>query len=202
MESRTRAIRFEDLHGDTAQTMRNLSDWLGLPYQPTLLGSTFNGIPYVVTRDGKTWSGPRREKAQRSSRNLSLKDQALLFALFYENFLAWKYPCPRAFGNPIVRWLVLFLFPLVPMRMEVIVARAVFRRRMLPALRNGNMAVLMSVLLRMLLSRLAICVFITREACRRLFYRKTLLPINVGNDALKVRDDGPPADQSRVAAKG
>jgi hypothetical protein len=202
MESRTRGIRFEDLHGDTAQTMRYLADWLGLPYQPTLLDSTFNGIPYVVTRDGKTWSGARREKSQRSSRNLSPKDQALLFALFYENFLAWKYPCPRVFGNPIVRWLVLFTFPLVPMRMEVIVARAVFRRRVLPSLRSGNMAVLMSVLLRMLLSRLAICVFITREACRRLIYRKTLLPIDVGNDALKVRAGGPPGDQSHVAPKG
>jgi hypothetical protein len=64
------------------------------------------------------------------------------------------------------------------------------------------MAVLMSVLLRMLLSRLAICVFITREACRRLIYRKTLLPIDVGNDALKVRAGGPPGDQSHVAPKG
>jgi hypothetical protein len=189
MESRTRAIRFEDLHSDTAQTMRNLSDWLGLPYQPTLLDSTFNGIPYVVTRDGKTWSGPRLEKAQRSSRNISPKDQALLFALFYENFLAWKYPHPKIFGKLIVRWLVVILFPLLPMRMEIIVARAVCSRRVLPSLRDGNIAILMNVLLRALLSRLMISAFIVREGCRRLVHRKTLLPINVGNDGLRVRAD-------------
>jgi hypothetical protein len=71
MESRTRAIRFEDLHCNLAETMRDLSDWLGLPYQATLLDSTFNGIPWVVTRDGKAWSGRRLEQVQRQSANLS-----------------------------------------------------------------------------------------------------------------------------------
>ena len=189
MESRTRAIRFEDLHCDIAQTMRELSDWLGLPYQATLLDSTFNGIPYVVTRDGKTWSGPRPEQAQRHSRNISRKDRALLFALFYENFLAWNYPCPKIFGNPIVRCLVLVLFPLLPMKMEMIVARAVFKRRVLPALRHGDIATLMDSLLRILFSRVAIMWLFACEASRRLAYRKTLLQINHTNDARNPRVD-------------
>lgn len=189
MESRTRAIRFEDLHCDIAKTMRELADWLGLPYQATLLDSTFNGIPYVVTRDGKTWSGSRPEKAQRTSRNISLKDRALLFALFYENFLAWNYPCPKIFGKPIVRCLVLALFPLLPMKMEIIVARAVVKRRVLPSLRHGKFAILMNSLLRMLLSRLAIIWLLVREGFRRLAYRKTLLQINHTNDAGNPRVD-------------
>jgi hypothetical protein len=158
--------------------MRDLSDWLGLPYQATLLDSTFNGIPYAVTRDGKTWSGPRPEQAQRSSQNISLKDRVLLFALLYENFVAWNYPCPKLFGIPIVRCLVLVLFPLLPMKMEIIVARAVVKRRVLPSLRHGNIAAVMISVLRIVFCRLAILWFFVRESSRRLVYRRTLLQIN------------------------
>jgi hypothetical protein len=179
MESRTRAVRFEDLHGDIARTMRDLSDWIGLPYQAALLESTFNGIPYVVTRGGKTWSGPRAEQGQRHFRNMSLKDRTLVFALFYENFLAWRYPCPKILGRPVARFLVLFLFPLVPMRMEIIVARAVLRRRVLHALRHANIPTAVVSLIRMLLSRLAITWVLLREAARRIAHRKTSLQIKL-----------------------
>jgi len=177
MESRTRALRFEDLHCDTAETMRALSDWLGLPHQATLLDSTFNGIPYVVARDGKAWSGPRLEQAQRHSRNVSLKDRALLFALFYENFVAWNYPCPKIFGNPMVRCLVLVLFPLVPMKAEICVARTVFKWRVLPALKDGNLSIVMNSLLRILFCRLGIIWLSMRELVRRLAYGKKLLQV-------------------------
>jgi Sulfotransferase family len=138
MESRTRTIRFEDLHSDSAGTMRDLSDWLGLPYQPTLLQSTFNGIPYVVRRDGVAWSGPRMEQVQRRSLALSHKDRALLFALFYENFVDWDYPCPKIFQHFTVRLMTVLALFIFPMKMEIVSARAVFRLSILPALRRGN----------------------------------------------------------------
>lgn len=178
MESRTRALRFEDLHHDTAETMRDLSDWLGVPYRATSLDSTFNGIPYVVVRDGKTWSGPRLEQAQRHSRNVSLKDRALLFALFYENFAAWNYPCPKIFGKPIVRCLVLILFPLVPMKTEIIAARTLFNHKILPSVRHGNISIVMNSLLRILLGRLRIISLVVGELFRRLAYGKTLLQVD------------------------
>jgi hypothetical protein len=175
MESRTRALR---LHCDTAETMRDLSDWLGLHYQATLLDSTFNGIPYVVTRDGITWSGRRPEQAQRQSRNVSRKDRALLSALFYENFVAWNYPCPRIFGKPIVRWLVLILLALVPMKTEIIFARAIFKRKVLPSVRHGNISIALKSLLRILLCRLGIIWLVVGEFFRRLTYGKTLLQVD------------------------
>jgi hypothetical protein len=138
MESRTRAIRFEDLHIDTAETIGDLAHWLGLPYEATLLHSTFNGIPYVVTRDGKTWSGRRLEQSQRQSRYLSLTDRALLFALLYENFVDWQYPCPKVYGHRIGRCLMVVSVLFCPMKMEIIGARAIFKRRILPALRRGK----------------------------------------------------------------
>jgi Sulfotransferase family len=140
MESRTRTVRLEDLHRDPAETMRALADWLGLPHQATLLDSTFNGIPYIVTSDGKAWSGRRVEQIQRKSWDLSRKDRALLFALFYENFVEWDYPCPKMFGHPTVRFFVFVSLLLVPLKMESIAARAIFERRILPSLRHGNIS--------------------------------------------------------------
>jgi hypothetical protein len=183
MASRTRAIRFEDLHSDTAQIMRDLAAWLGISFQASLLESTFNRIPYVVTRDGKTWSGARKEKAQRSSRHLSRMDRALVYSVFYENFVGWTYPCPRIFGRAPIRFIALLLLPLWPMKMELIVVRTVFKRRVLPALRQGHIVVVFYCLIRMLASRLAIASFFMREALRRLIDRKTLLQI-IGQEAL------------------
>jgi hypothetical protein len=177
MEARTRAVRFEDLHRDIEGTMRDLADWLGLAYQQALLDSTFNGIPYVVRREGKTWSGARPDKAKRHMSHISGKDRALLFALFYENFPAWNYPCPKAFGNPLVRCLLVVLLIPFPMKMEMIVARAVFRRRLLPALRRGDMALIAKSFLRLMFCRLAIIWLLGGEAYRRLAQRKTFLKI-------------------------
>jgi hypothetical protein len=177
MESRTLAIRFEDLHCDTAHTMRDLAHWLGLSYQTTLLDSTFNGIPYVVTRDGKAWSGHRPEQAQRSLRHVSLKDRALLFAVFYQNFVAWNYPYPKLFGNPIVRSIVFIALGLVPMKMEIMVARAIFRRRILPALRHGHVLIALNAFLGILSYRLVAIWLLVPDFFRRCAYRKTLLQI-------------------------
>jgi hypothetical protein len=178
MGSRTLAIRFEDLHCDTAETMRDLADWLGLSYQQTLLDSTFNGIPYVVMRDGKAWSGRRLEQAQRNPRNISFKDRALLFALFYENFVAWNYPCPKRFRNPIVRCSVVVLLFLVPMKMELLVAGAIFKRSILPSVRHGRISIVIKSLLRIVLYRLAVIWLLVPECFRRCTYGTTLLQVD------------------------
>ena len=178
MESRTRAIRFEDLHCDTAETMRALADWIALPYQATLLYSTFNEKPYLITRDGNTWSGRRLEQVQRQSQHLSRKDQALLFTLFYENFAEWRYPCPRMFRNPIVRCIVfasLFLFPL---KMEIIAARAVFKRRILPSICRGDLWLAIKSLGAVGLCRLKIIGLITPVFLQRCAHGAALLQVH------------------------
>jgi hypothetical protein len=177
MELRTLAVRFEDMHCNPADTMRELAAWLGIRYQTTLIESTFNGIPYVVTRDGQSWSGSRPDKAQRQVRSFSFKDRALLFALLYEDFIAWKYPCPKIFGSTIVRMLVLFTVPFLPMKMELIVARAALKRRVLPWLRRGNVSVPIDSLLRIAYCRLAVLGLLLRSVPGRLARRKTPLEL-------------------------
>jgi hypothetical protein len=177
MESRTLAIRFEDLHCNTAETMRDLSDWLGLSYQATLTESTFNGIPYVVTRDGVAWSGRRPEKAHRNLRYISLKDRALLFALFYKNFVAWNYPYPKIFGNPIVRCLVFATLVLLPMKIEIMAAQTLFQSVILPSLRPGRVLIVIKSLIRIAFYRLALIVLFVLEFVGRCAGRKTLLHV-------------------------
>jgi hypothetical protein len=186
MESRTRTIRFEDLHSDTLEGVRELCDWLGLPYQATLLDSTFNGIPYVVTSQGKAWSGRRLEQVQRYSPNLSLTDRALLFALFYENFSAWRYPCPKVFRHLIVRCVVFVSLLLLPMKMEIIATRASFTRWVLPLVRQGNVLAAVKSTLGIGLCRLKIIHLLVLAFCRRRTYKTRLLHV----DYKRQRSDG------------
>jgi hypothetical protein len=198
MESRTRAIRFEDLHGNLAETMHDLSDWLGLPYQATLLDSTFNGIPWVVTRDGKAWSGRRLEQVQRQSGNLSRKDRALLFALFYENFVAWNYPCPRVLRHLTVRCIVFVSLVLVPMKMEIITARAVFKRRILPSIRHGNIWTGIKSLLVIGFCRLKIIRLVVSVFFRRCAYGTALLQVDPKQRPLESRQEGARAQEATL----
>jgi hypothetical protein len=185
MEARTRTVRFEDLHSDIAETMHDLSDWLGLSFQSALLDSTFNGIPYVVKRDGVTWSGRRLEQTERQARYLSLKDRTLMFALFYENFVDWRYPCPKIFKYRIVRCLVVVLLVLLPMKMEIIGAEDIFRRRFVPSLQRGEIASAIRSLLAIGECRLRIIWIVVRAFSQRCFYRPRLLQV-----ALEPREVG------------
>lgn len=178
MESRTRTIRFEDLHSDTLESVRDLCDWLGLPYRTTLLDSTFNGIPYVVTSRGKAWSGPCLEQVQRYSPNLSLKDRALLFALFYENFLAWRYPYPKMFRHRIVRCVVFVSLFLFPMKMEIIATQASLRRWVFPLIGQGSILAAVKSALGLGLCRLKMIQLLVLAFCRRRTYRTTLLQVD------------------------
>jgi Sulfotransferase family len=178
MESRTRVIRFEDLHRDIDETMRDLAAWLGLPYQATLLESTFNGVPWVVTRDGEAWTGRRLAQVQRYSRNLSGKDRALLYALFYENFADWNYPCPKIFTHTTVRCLVFAALFLAPMKMEITAARVVFKRRILPFIRRGAVLPALRSSLAIGFCRVKIIRLLTSVFFRRYAHGTTLLQVH------------------------
>lgn len=178
MESRTLGIRFEDMHCHTEEAMRNLTDWLGLSFQVALLDSTFNGIPWVVTRDGQTWSGARPAQAERNPRFVSRKDQALLFALLYENFLAWKYPYPKLFRSLIVRCAVFVALILLPMKIEFVVARTAFKNKVLPSLKRGRFLMLIRFVALTVSYRLTIIALFALEFFGRCIFGKTLLEIN------------------------
>jgi hypothetical protein len=136
-ESRTLAVRFEDMHLQAGETMRTVVEWLGLPYRPSLLESTWSGRPWTVTRGTTTWSGAEPAQAVRDCRNVSFTDRCLLSAVLYEDFAAWNYPCSRIFRRAPVRLLTGLLLLLIPMRMELILMRRALSSRNLRQMTKG-----------------------------------------------------------------
>jgi hypothetical protein len=188
MESRTRTVRFEDLQADTAGTMHDLADWLGLGYQPVLLESTFNGVPYVITRDGVSWSGRRTEQLQRHSWHFASRDRALMYALLYENFTEWDYPCPKIFRSRMARGAVFAALMLLPMKMELNAAEAVFKRRILPALGRGQLPSAAKSLAGIGLCRLKIIALLAPAFFRRCLAPPVLLQLGVPRQAQQRRE--------------
>lgn len=173
MESRTRAVRFEDLHLHLATTMSTVADWLSLAHQPSLQLSTFNGIPWVVRRETHSWSGPRPEQAARDLRHMSFIDRSLLFAVLNEDFMAWNYPHPELFRYRLVRALTVLLFIFIPMRIEILEARAYFAK--LPPPWRGGINYAIKGVARSAICRLAVMSLLAVNLCLRLAFRKTIL---------------------------
>jgi hypothetical protein len=169
MESRTLAVRFEDMHLRLQETMSAVADWLGLPYRPSLLESTFNGRPWFVTRGTTTWSGPRPAQALRDCRNVSFTDRCLLFAVLYEDFAAWNYPCPRIFRHSLVRILTCIFLLIIPMRIEVISARRVLKSREARDLGRG--------LVRLCIVRAQVMLLFAVAFYRRMAFGILVLPV-------------------------
>jgi hypothetical protein len=186
-EGRTRVVRFEDLHHRTENVMRDLAGWLGLEFRAELLESTFAGRPYVVNRDGKSWSGARRDRLQRSARNLSWVDRGLIYSLFHGNFVAWGYPSPRAFDSRWVRLAAVLMAVFWPTKMEVIVAKAAWRRRVWPWLKQFRWRVPADTLMRLAYSRAAIARLALREIPRRLI--RGTHPVELAAEKLSPFDD-------------
>jgi hypothetical protein len=172
MESRTKAIRFEDMHLHLERTMRAVSDWLGLSYQSSLLDSTFNGATWVVERGTMSWSGSNPMQAIRDIQNTSFTDRSLLFAVLNEDFVAWNYQCPKGFGHALVRVLTCTLFLLIPMKMEIITACTLIK--IIPS-RGFRYA--MNGLIQIFFCRVGIVLLITGELWRRLISGKKVLQL-------------------------
>lgn len=169
MESRTVAVRFEDMHLRVGETMSTVVDWLGLPYRPSLLESTFSGRPWMATRGTTTWSGPQPAQAVRDCRNVSFTDRCLLSAVLYEDFAAWNYPCPKIFRHAPVRILTCLLLLLIPMRIEVILARRALSSRDMREVGRG--------LVRFCIGRAQIMLLLAVDLYRRLAFRIRVLPL-------------------------
>jgi len=177
METRTRAIRFEDLHLAQEPTMRRLADWLGIAFRPSMLKSTWNGNPYVVEIRGVPSCGPNPVNARRRSKNLYLVDRMLVFALLHENFVAWNYPCPSAMRRRWIRQLTVALIWLVPMKMELTAARWTLRLQAFPGLRNGRIGFACRAPIFLLECRLRTMLLIAREMRARARGNRQLLRI-------------------------
>jgi hypothetical protein len=181
-ESRSAALRFEDLHVAPETLMQRVAAVLGIPFKRSLLESTFNGTAWVnVTRAG-SWTVANPANSTRRSRNRGIRGRVLISALLYENFRAWRYPAPTwlrhgaprsiAFGGV---WLTLWLWP---MRIERIAAASVWREQVRPAIKARRFAYAARSLKSLITCHLHLLILLGREGRRRLPGRpQQLIPI-------------------------
>jgi hypothetical protein len=177
MESRTFAVRFEDLHLQPEKTMRAVANCLGLAYRASLLESTFNGVPWMVQRGTNSWSGARPEQAVRDSRNVSYTDRGLLFALLYEGFVTWNYPCPKILKHALVRVLICALVLIIPMKMEMIAAHRFIQK--IPSRRGGGLRYAIRGSIQILICRFSIMSIVIVNLLRRLAFRRGATRLSV-----------------------
>lgn len=169
-ESRTRVVRFEDLHLRLEETMRALVGWLGLAYSSSLLDSTFHDRPYLWRSGTNIWSGARPEAATRDAQDTSFTDRCLFFALLNEEFVAWNYPCPGIFRHAPVRILTCMLLLLIPLKMEIMSACGLFKLLPSKGWRYG-----INGIIRILVCRAGIMSLVMVELYRRVVVGKKVL---------------------------
>jgi hypothetical protein len=157
-----------------------------------LLESTLNRRAYIVSKDGRSWRGANQSSARRRSNYLHHCDRALLFALFYDNFIAWGYPVPRAFQFRWLRLVTLLACALVPMKIELINAKIVMASQAMPALRSGRLLFGCAAPLQLMLRRLRMAVLLLSEGVKRISgHSRTLALLQVETDASEVEQPGP-----------
>lgn len=177
MDTHTRAIRFEDMHVAPDATMRRVAEWLDISYRPCLIESTWNRVPYVVTIRGVASCGANPANAQRRSRNLTLTDRLVIFALLHDNFVTWKYPYPTKMDQRWVRICVVALLWLFPMKIEVLTARLILAGQALPGLRQGRIGFALRAPLFILKRRIRMMWLIAQEARRRVGRKYTVMKL-------------------------
>jgi Sulfotransferase family len=181
-EMRSVALRFEDLHVAPETVMQRAAAFLGIPFNTSLLESTFNGTAWVNITQGGTWTGANPANSTRRSRNLGFRGRALVSALMYEEFRTWRYPvrawlrhgAPRAIAFGAI-WLSLWVWP---MRMERIGAANVWRQQVIPAIEDRRFAYAARSLRSVIACHFRLLILLGREGRRRLRGRpQQLIPI-------------------------
>ncbi|MBV8601121.1 MAG: sulfotransferase [Candidatus Eremiobacteraeota bacterium] len=120
-------VRFEDLHESPEATMRSVAAWIGIPWHPSLLVSSFNGETWWVTRDdGVEFTGARPSQAKpKKAKHLTFFDKLLLGWVLVREYKEWGYD--NAFferNKELLRPLIEELLIHFPTGMELAALRA------------------------------------------------------------------------------
>ena len=118
--ARSAAVRLEDLHTRSRETLERICDWAGLEWDDCLMRSTFNGIDHTdsETADGKALQGFQTHTISRKNYLCCRWLDAVRLRVLYANvYRAWKYPLPAIYRSAVLQGLVRLLMP-VPFRVE------------------------------------------------------------------------------------
>ncbi len=175
-ERRTGVFRFEDLHTNLEGAIRAVVKWLDLPFQPSLLSSTFNSLPWVFQKGKLSWSGPWPQQAVRDEHNLTKTDKWLLFAVFSEDFISWEYEMPTIFSYKVVRIIVFLFLILVPMKIEWLSLQGAIKMSPFKDLQHLNHT--LKCLMKSLICRFGLIILIGADFWRRIVFGKSILKLS------------------------
>lgn len=116
---RTRAIKLESLHTEAEPVMRRLTEWLDIPWDKTLLESTYNGLQWwsVPSRKGDL-SGFSPERVENDGAGvMSALDNFKIKALLHDSYARWGYSSKSRIVS-LFLWILCFPFLWLPFRIE------------------------------------------------------------------------------------
>ena len=122
VKSQSRAVRLEDLHRAPKRTMSAVCGWLGIPWDNTLLHSTFNGLQYWNDNRSAYQTSGFNEKiiSQKHSAHITRFDRFRYTVMFACRFQAFGYFSHNTIlRQPIIFALLLPLF-VFPFRIDIL----------------------------------------------------------------------------------
>lgn len=113
-------VRLETLHENTEGLMRQVAAWMGLPFRPSMLQSSFDGKIWWGDVTNKTpVSGPDpNAMSDKWTAQLSPKDQFVIEGIALDFYRAYGFPVDRYRTDSWFMRAVLQLLVMLPMRRE------------------------------------------------------------------------------------
>ena len=118
----SRAVRLEDLHQDPKRTMSAVCGWLGIPWDETLLQSTFNGLKFWNDKASAHQTSGFNEEiiAQKHEAYISHFDRFRYTVIFASRFQAFDYCLHNTFLCQRVVFVMLLPLFVFPFRIEML----------------------------------------------------------------------------------
>ena len=115
-----RAVRLEDLHQASRETLQKICRWLGIPWDDVLLKSTFDGKQWWNVKGGPRISGfSNKTMAKQHGSYITGFDRFRFNILLAEKYRIWNYSYAPWHLNIVTR---IFVLPLlfIPFKMELL----------------------------------------------------------------------------------
>ena len=117
---RWKAVKLEDVHNKPQETVEKVTKWLSLPWNDSLLESTWNGKKFWNEKNTIQISGFSKEIIKQKHKGyISWLDKIRFKVLFYKHNNTWEYPHRKIDGSFLLKIFLLPLF-LLPFKMEII----------------------------------------------------------------------------------
>ena len=117
LDSISRAVKFEHVHGNTERVTKAMADWIGIDWNPTMLEPTVDGKEQLFPKDETVVRGVNKsiEKKQRAP-HFSFFDRLVFQAINRSAYRNWGYS--TLISSDFINDIIAFVGVHIPLRME------------------------------------------------------------------------------------